>query len=88
MRCQGSGLTEQGVTFAVIIVNRSVIHNRIEAHKIIQNFQQQIFSGMPVILMAQDPRGTPTYYGRQDISRFLSRVPLSAIPWKEYDITY
>jgi len=36
--------------------------------------------------MAQDSRGTPTYYGRQDIARFLAGVPLSAIPWKQYTL--
>jgi hypothetical protein len=36
------------------------------------------------VLMAQDTSGRPTYYGRQDISRFLASVPMRAIPWREY----
>jgi hypothetical protein len=42
--------------------------------------------GVPVVLMAQDGLGRPTFYGRQDIARFLSGVPLNAIPWREYTI--
>ena len=45
-----------------------------------------IFGGVPVVLMAQDNRGRPTYYGRPDISRFMASVPLRAIPWREYTI--
>jgi hypothetical protein len=41
---------------------------------------------MPVVLMAQDSRGTPTYYGRPDLSRFLANTPLGAIPWRRYTL--
>jgi hypothetical protein len=36
--------------------------------------------------MAQDAEGRPTYYGRQDIARFLASIPLSAIPRKGYTV--
>ncbi len=42
--------------------------------------------GVPVVLMAQDTSGRPTFYGRRDIARFLSNVPISAIPWREYTV--
>ena len=42
--------------------------------------------GVPVVLMAQDGRGTPTFYGRKDIANFMSGVPLNVIPWREYTI--
>jgi hypothetical protein len=32
----------------------------------------------------QNYRGTPTYYGRRDIVRFLSKLPMHAIPLKQY----
>jgi hypothetical protein len=44
------------------------------------------FPGMPVVLMAQDHRGVPTYFGRRDISHFMASVPLRAIPWRQYSI--
>jgi hypothetical protein len=39
-----------------------------------------------VVLMAQDSCGTPTFYGRPDIARFLANVPVGAIPWSEYTV--
>jgi hypothetical protein len=84
MRVQGAIIREQGQTFAVVIVKPHVVQDRTEAADAIQSFTP-VF-GVPVVLMAQDGRGCPTFYGRQDIARFLSRVPLSAIPWREYTI--
>ena len=84
MRVQGAVIREQGQTFAVVIVKPHVIQNRSEAAEAINSFVP-VF-GVPVVLMAQDGRGQPTYYGRQDIARFLSSVPMSSIPWREYTI--
>ena len=82
MRVQGAVVREQGQTFAVVIVKPHVIQNRGEAADAIRNFTP-VF-GVPVVLMAQDSRGRPTYYGRDDIASFLANVPLQAIPWREY----
>jgi hypothetical protein len=83
MTFQGAVVKEQGVTFAIVVVKKSVIDNRTEAERIIIDFQP-FFSGLPIVLMAQNHRGTPEYYGRTDIVKFLASVPLQAIPWKEY----
>ncbi len=80
MKFQGALIKEQGVTFGVVIVQSHVLSNQTEANDLIASFQSQIFGGLPVVLMAQDARRTPTYYGRKDIVAFLARVPLNAIP--------
>jgi len=85
MKFQGAVIKERGITFAVVIVKKTVVVNRIEADRAIQSFQP-IFPNIPIILMAQDYRGRPTYYGRRDIARFLASVPLNAIPWREYTV--
>ena len=41
--------------------------------------------------MGQDGRGRPllvagTFYGRDNITRFLARVPTAAIPWNLYTL--
>jgi hypothetical protein len=82
---EGAVTREQSVTFAIVIVHPPVLQNTFEAGRAIQSFQS-IFPGMPVILMAQDGRGRPTYYGRRDLSQFMSTVPLQAVPWKRYTI--
>jgi hypothetical protein len=85
MRFQGAVIREQGQTFAVVVVQRHVIDNQSEATDAIAGFRP-VFPGLPVVLMAQDGSGRPTYYGRQDISRFLASVPMRAIPWREYTL--
>lgn len=83
MKIQGAVLKEQGVTFAVAIVKPHVLNSRIEANRLI-GVLEPVFGGVPVVLMAQNARGVPTYFGRRDIVRFLTTVPLGAIPWKEF----
>lgn len=85
MRFQGAVIKEQRVTFAVVIVKKYVLNSSTEANRTMQSFQP-LFPGMPVVLMAQDSNGTPTYYGRKDISQFMANVPLTAIPWREYEV--
>lgn len=85
MKFQGAVIKEKGVRFALVVVKRHVVQNRHEADKAIVTFRP-MFPGIPVILMAQDSRGTPTYYGRKDIARFMANVPLDAVPWKEYTL--
>ena len=85
MRFEGAVIKEQGVTFAVVIVKRHVIQNKTEADQTIVGFQP-VFPGLPIVLMAQDHQGVPTYYGRSDLSNFLAHVSLEAIPWKRYSI--
>jgi len=85
MTFQGAVIREQGVTFAVVIVKRHVIDSVTEAKEAIAAFQP-FFPGLSVLLMAQDAWGTPTYYGRTDIARFLASVPVRAIPWKQYTV--
>ncbi len=85
MTIEGAVIREQGVTFAVVVVKRHVVDNSLEAGRAIQSFQP-LFPGLPVVLMAQDHRGVPTYYGRRDISEFMASVPMSRVPWKRYTV--
>jgi hypothetical protein len=83
VQIEGAIVKEQGVTFAIVIVKPHVLKNSSEANKI-QFSCTKYFPGMPIILMAQDSRGVPTYYGRKDIVDFLANIPTSCIPWKRY----
>ena len=86
MRFQGAVIREQGVTFAVVVVKKHVVDNESEAKQMIAAFRP-VFPGIPVVLMAQEHKGRPVYYGRPDIVKFLASVPMHAIPWKEYTLT-
>ena len=83
MKLQGAVIKEQRVTFAIVIVKQFVIQSQIEFQKAATDFSNY-FPGMPIVLMAQDSRGVPTYRGRKDIVNFLGNLHPAQIPWKEY----
>ena len=83
MKFQGALIKEQSQTFAIVIVKPHILQNSSENNEA-RNFFSKVFPGVPIVLMAQDNRGIPTYHGRTDIVNFLTKIPMSAIPWKEY----
>lgn len=87
MTFQGALIREQGITFGIIVVKQHITQNSLEANRFLGHFGRAAFPGVPVILMSQDYSGTPTYYGRPDIVRFLSSVPMEAIPWQQYTLS-
>ncbi len=86
MKLQGAIIKEQGIHFAIVVVKQHVVQNPSTANGMIQTCRP-VFAGVPVVLMAQNSRGTPTYYGRKDIAKFMAGVPLSAVRWKEFTIS-
>lgn len=86
MKIQGAVIEEQGVTFALVVVKKYVVDNKLSADEAISNFSP-LFPGLPLVLAAQDHRGHFTYYGRQDIAKFLASIDARHIPWKEYTVT-
>ncbi len=86
MQIEGAVIREQGVTFAIVIVKNDVLQSSNKAQSAVASFMP-VFPGMPIVLMSQDHRGVPTYYGRQDISCFMASVPVGAIPWKRYTVS-
>lgn len=86
MRFQGALIKEQGVTFGIVIVKPYVLSVPSEADSM-RAFGTRVFGSVPIILMAQNSRGIPTYSGRRDIVKFLSKVPMQAIPWREYTLS-
>ncbi len=86
MQFDGALLKEQGITFAIVVVKSHVLNNSLDCDSARRSFSS-VFPGVPIILMAQNSRGIPTYQGRTDIVRFLARVNPSRIPWKRYNYT-
>lgn len=80
-----SVIKEQGITFGIIVVKEDVLRSTSEASKMRQ-FGIRAFGNMPIILMAQNYRGVPTYMGRPDIAKFLAGISYSRIPWKRYTV--
>lgn len=84
MQFDGALLKEQGVTFAIVVVKPHVLNSTMECDNARRSFTP-VFPDVPIILMAQNSRGVPTYQGRTDIVKFLSKVSPSRIPWKRYN---
>ncbi|MBR2131428.1 MAG: hypothetical protein IJ955_02630 [Oscillospiraceae bacterium] len=86
MKFQGALLKEQGILFAIIIVKPTVMNSPAEEAKI-REMGTKVFGAIPIVLMAQDAMGNPTYSGRRDIVQFLIRIPLHKIPWRDFTVT-
>jgi hypothetical protein len=85
MQFEAAVMNAEGTTFAVVIVKPDVISNSREANSIIAAIEK-VLEGRPVVLMAQDAAGAPTYYGRCDITGFMATVPVESIPWQKFSL--
>ncbi|MDQ0087376.1 coproporphyrinogen III oxidase [Paenibacillus anaericanus] len=85
MKYQGAVVKEQGVNFAIVIVKPQIL-NSAEREIVRSRFRPYFPLGIPIVLMAQNPNGIPTYHGKQDIVNFLASIDFQGIPWKEYSI--
>jgi len=85
MTFHGALITEQGVTFGVIIIQPDAAQNT----AMVEGFNRlstQAWGPVPLVLMWQDDQETPIYQGRKDLVNFLAGIPLEAIPWKEWTL--
>ena len=81
---QGAIIQEQQVKFAVMLVKRSVMDSRIEKEKALKILAVKM--GLPVVLAAKRPDGGLDYWGRKDLTAFLSNYPPESLPWREITI--
>ena len=85
MKVQAAAVSIQGVDFVVVLVGMDLVKDPAEANLVIDSLAPR-FGGVPVLLMAQNDEGSPTYYGDQDLVRALAGVPIDKMPWKEYPV--
>lgn len=71
------------MSVAIVVVKPRILDNSSEREEARQGFTNY-FSGVPIILMAQNNRRIPTYQGRNDIVKFLANIHPSRIPFKRY----
>jgi hypothetical protein len=75
---------EQGVDFAVVAVKPQVLRHTSQRDEVVRAWSFEF--GRPAVLMAQDSRGVPTYFGRDDLVRFLRNIYVEQLPWREYTL--
>jgi hypothetical protein len=81
----GALISEQGVTFAVVIVKEEIIKSRNQSLEMMRAFRPFFFK-LPVVLMAQGADGIPTYLGRLDIVKYLASIDYRTIPWQQFSV--
>ncbi|HXX20332.1 MAG TPA: hypothetical protein VEJ46_13090 [Candidatus Acidoferrum sp.] len=85
MQFEAAVMNADGTLFAVVIVKPDVLSNLPEANSIIAALEK-VLDGKPVVLMAQNHSGAPTYYGRGDIAGFMATIPVNSIPWQKFTL--
>jgi hypothetical protein len=85
MQIDAALVKEQNVEFAVVAVRCGIIDNRSEANCAQASFAPA-FDFVPVVLMEQDHRGVPRYYGRPDIVDFLASIDFRRLPWAKWSL--
>ena len=83
VQIDGAIVREQGITFAIAVVKKHVVDSAFEADRALDSFMCY-FPGVPVVLAAQDGFGRFSYYGRRDITCFLSSINPARIPWRQF----
>ena len=84
MKVQAAALGISGHNFVVVVTSPDVLASG-EGDMAIDSLQDG-FGGVPVVLLAQQPDGSPRYYGDQTLVTLLRGVPLEKMPFKEYDV--
>ena len=84
MKITAAVVREQQTTCAVVVVRPTAMqpHNRDRT----QRQLQPLVPGLPLIHVSQAHTGTPTYWGRSDISRFLAAIDPARLPWREHRV--
>lgn len=85
MNFDGAKIKEQGVTFAIVVVKSHVLTSPSKEN--VRTSFIPFLGNIPIILMAQNSHGVPTYDGRRDIVHFLANINPARIPWKHYTTT-
>lgn len=84
MKFDGAKICEQGVVFAIVVVKPYVL--TCSSKEEIRASFIPFFGNIPIILMAQNSHGIPTYDGRRDIVQFFVNISPDRIPWKHYQV--
>ncbi|MFL5963271.1 MAG: hypothetical protein ACJ757_10315 [Gaiellaceae bacterium] len=87
MQFEGAHLRERArqggyIDWWIVIVQRSVLSSDQRCRETRATFEAHF--GQPVVLMAQDARSTPTYWGRPDLVDYMVEVPLEAVSWQRF----
>lgn len=76
----GAVLPVCGVEVLIVVVRPQILADLHEANLYVVAFHERFRRS--IVLVAQDSRGTPTFYGPVQIARVLSTLPFEVLPWR------
>jgi len=73
---------EQGGSFVVVVVSQAMLGSS-DDQADVEALLGSEYGPVPIVFMAQDAGGAPTYLGRPDLVDFLSQsVLVEELPWQ------
>ena len=85
MKIHAAEVTEQGIAFVIVEVKSGVLKAPTQSAGMRQLLQKK-FPGREVVLMTRNINSRPTFSGREDIAKFLSKRQVQKYPWKMYEV--
>ncbi|WP_162144528.1 hypothetical protein [Ectobacillus panaciterrae] len=85
MKFDGAIVSEQGVKFAIAVVENGVFYNSDSYIDQIRNRFVPYFPDVPILLMSTDRKGRIVYHGRTDLTLILAGLDFRKINWKRYN---
>jgi hypothetical protein len=85
VKVQAAAISLQGHQFVVVVSQMKLVASPGEADMAIDDLQPY-FGGVPVVLLAQQDDGSPSYYGDSQLVELLAGIPIDKMPWKEYTV--
>lgn len=85
MKILAAAISLRGINFVVVVAPMSLVSSPGEADMAIEDLQPY-FGGVPVVLMAQNDEGLPSYYGDSQLVDMLAAIPIDKMPWQEYPV--
>lgn len=79
----GALLDEHGVRFGIAAVRPWVLQDHAGRDRVARTISRAL-GGVPTVLISISPGRPSRLYGRQDLVRFMKKVPLSAVPWRKF----
>ena len=76
----GAVLPVCGVEVLIVVVQPQVLADLHEANLYVIAFHERFRRS--IVLVAQDARGTPFFYGPAEIARVLGTLPFEVLPWR------
>lgn len=81
---EGTVITEQGKSCAVVSVQPAVFQDSFTATTIIKALLP-VFKGIPVVLMTLNTQGAPAYFGRGDLIDLLENINIREASWTQIE---